>query len=90
MECTNRIARIISCAMKVLSTVPTVLNLSEQSLIVSNIHPFPNSWTRIFMNLVPKIVAESPVKARPYSVRSCKKACCSWRNFVYRRSSTWP
>ena len=61
--------------MKVLSIVPTVRNLSVQSLIVSNIHTSPNSWTRKFMNLVAKIVALSPVKvkAHPCSVRFCKR-----------------
>ena len=86
----NLIALINSCAMNVDSTVPTSSSLSLQSLRWQSIAPRPCSWHRKLINFVPKIVAPSPVIARPKPVLPLKKRNCSLRKVLYIFSKIGP
>ena len=86
----NLIALINSCAMNVASTVPTSSSLSLQSLRWQSIAPRPCSWHRKLINFVPKIVAPSPVIARPKPVLPLKKRNCSLRKVLYIFSKIGP
>lgn len=84
------IAAIISCAMYVLSMVPTSWSRRVQSLIPSSMTPLPHSCTRKLMYFVPKTVAESPVRARPNPVFMRRNAVCSSINRSYSRFRIGP